>query len=84
VIVAGRLMSVREIKEKLVLPNYRIVKGRIQLYLNRDVLCPEDDKTMYNQVFKKLTDLGDFIGIEELFTTKVEHNVFALMYFTFE
>jgi lysyl-tRNA synthetase class 2 len=34
------------------------------LYLNRDVLCPEDDKTMYNQVFKKLTDLGDFIGIE--------------------
>jgi lysyl-tRNA synthetase class 2 len=33
-------------------------EGRIQLYLNRDVLCPEDDKTMYNQVFKKLTDLG--------------------------
>jgi lysyl-tRNA synthetase class 2 len=73
---------VLEIKEKLVLPNYRIVKV-IQLYLNRDVLCPADDKTMYNQVFKKLTDLGDFIG-EELFTTKVGAQCIRVDVFTFE
>ena len=41
--------------------------GRIQLYFNRDEICPGDDKSMYNDVFKKLLDLGDFIGVMELF-----------------
>jgi lysyl-tRNA synthetase class 2 len=46
--------------------------GRIQCYFNRDEICPGDDKTMYNDVYKKLLDIGDFIGIEgELFTTQV-------------
>lgn len=71
VIVAGRLMSVRD-QGKASFAELQDSEGRIQLYLNRDVICPEDDKTLYNQVFKKLTDLGDFIGVEgELFTTKV-------------
>ena len=38
--------------------------GRIQLYISRDDICPGDDKTLYNTVFKKLMDLGDFIGVE--------------------
>ena len=54
------------------------------MYVNRDVLCPEEDKTLYNQVFKKLTDLGDFIGIEgELFTTKVGAQCIRVDHFTF-
>lgn len=71
VVVAGRLMSVRD-QGKACFAELQDSEGRIQLYFNRDVICPEEDKTLYNQVFKKLTDLGDFIGIEgELFTTKV-------------
>src|SRR5690554_6171624 len=71
VVVAGRLMSVRD-QGKASFAELQDSEGRIQLYLNRDVICPNDDKTLYNTVFKKLTDLGDFIGIEgELFTTNV-------------
>lgn len=71
VVVAGRLMSIRD-QGKACFAELQDSEGRIQLYLNRDVICPEEDKTLYNQVFKKLTDLGDFIGVEgELFTTKV-------------
>ena len=47
-------------------------KGKIQVYFNRDEICPGEDKTMYNEVYKKLLDFGDIIGIEgELFTTQV-------------
>lgn len=71
VILAGRMMSDRDMG-KASFVELQDSEGRIQLYFNRDVLCPEEDKTLYNQVFKKLTDLGDFIGIEgELFMTKV-------------
>ena len=71
VVVAGRLMSVRD-QGKACFAELQDSEGRIQLYLNRDIICPEEDKMLYNQVFKKLTDLGDFMGIEgELFTTKV-------------
>ena len=71
VVVAGRLMSVRD-QGKASFAEIQDQEGRIQLYLNRDVICPDEDKTLYNTVFKKLTDLGDFIGIEgELFTTQV-------------
>ena len=46
--------------------------GRIQLYINRDEICPDEDKTLYNTVFKKLLDRGDFIGIKgNTFLTKV-------------
>ena len=83
VVVAGRLMSVRD-QGKACFAELQDSDGRIQLYLNRDVICPEDDKTQYNQVFKKLTDLGDFIGIEgELFTTQVGAQCIRVDHFTF-
>ena len=71
VILAGRLMSVRD-QGKAAFAELQDSEGRMQLYFNRDVICTGEDKTLYNQVFRKLTDLGDFIGVEgELFTTKV-------------
>jgi lysyl-tRNA synthetase class 2 len=81
--IAGRLMSVRD-QGKACFAELQDSEGRIQLYLNRDVLCLGEDKTLYNQVFKKLTDLGDFIGIEgELFTTKVGAQCVRVDNFTF-
>ena len=83
VLVAGRLMSVRD-QGKACFAELQDSEGRIQLYLNRDVLCKGDDKSLYNQVFKKLTDLGDFIGIEgELFTTQVGAKCIRVDNFTF-
>ncbi|MBD3725441.1 MAG: lysine--tRNA ligase, partial [Flavobacteriaceae bacterium] len=71
VTIAGRLMSVRD-QGKASFAELQDSEGRIQLYFNRDVICEGEDKTLYNTVFKKLIDLGDFIGIEgELFLTKV-------------
>ncbi len=71
VILAGRIMSDRDMG-KASFVELQDSEGRIQLYFNRDILCPGEDKSLYNQVFRKLTDLGDFIGIEgELFLTKV-------------
>ncbi len=83
VIVSGRLMSVRD-QGKACFAELQDSEGRIQLYVNRDVLCVGEDKTLYNQVFKKLTDLGDFIGIEgELFTTQVGAKCIRAEKFTF-
>jgi lysyl-tRNA synthetase, class II len=83
VIVSGRLMSVRD-QGKACFAELQDSEGRIQLYVNRDVLCLEEDKSLYNQVFKKLTDLGDFIGIEgELFTTQVGAKCIRAEKFTF-
>ena len=83
VILAGRLMSVRD-QGKACFAELQDSEGRMQLYLNRDVMCPGEDKTTFNQVFKKLTDLGDFIGIEgELFTTKVGAQCVRVDGFTF-
>jgi lysyl-tRNA synthetase class 2 len=83
VIVAGRLMSVRD-QGKACFAELQDSEGRIQLYLNRDMMCPDEDKTTYNQVFKKLTDLGDFIGVEgELFTTQVGAKCIRVDNYTF-
>ncbi len=60
--MAGRLMSKR-IMGKGSFAELQDATGRIQLYISRDEICPEDDKTLYNDVFKKYMDLGDFIGI---------------------
>ena len=82
VIVAGRLMS-RRIMGKASFAEIQDSEGRIQIYLNRDVLCEGEDKTLYNEVFKKLTDIGDFIGIEgDLFTTKVGEKSLRVQKFT--
>lgn len=71
VVLAGRIMSFR-IQGKASFAELQDSEGRIQIYINRDEICPTDDKTLYNEVFKKLIDLGDFIGIEgELFLTQV-------------
>ena len=71
VIIAGRLMS-RRIMGKASFAELQDSQGRIQLYVNRDEVCEGEDKTMYNQVFKKLLDIGDFIGVKgHVFKTKV-------------
>ena len=71
VCVAGRMMS-RRIMGKASFAELQDSEGRIQLYVNRDELCPQEDKTLYNSVFKKLLDLGDFIGIKgTVFKTQV-------------
>jgi lysyl-tRNA synthetase class 2 len=69
--IAGRLMS-RRVMGKASFAELQDSTGRIQLYFNRDEICPNEDKTMYNTVFKKLLDIGDFIGVKGyVFTTKV-------------
>jgi len=71
VVIAGRLMS-RRIQGKASFAELQDGEGRIQVYFNRDEICTGEDKTLYNDVYKKLLDIGDFIGIEgTLFTTKV-------------
>ncbi|MFV0572661.1 MAG: lysine--tRNA ligase [Xanthomarina gelatinilytica] len=71
VVVAGRLMS-RRIQGNASFAELQDSEGRIQVYFNRDEICSGEDKTKYNTVYKKLLDIGDFIGVEgELFTTKV-------------
>ena len=71
VCIAGRLMS-RRIQGKASFAEIQDSHGRIQVYFNRDEICPGEDKTRYNEVYKKLLDIGDIIGIEgTLFTTQV-------------
>ncbi len=71
VIIAGRLMS-RRIQGKASFAELQDSEGRIQVYFNRDEICQGEDKTLYNEVYKKLLDIGDFVGVEgDLFTTKV-------------
>ncbi|MCD7710342.1 MAG: OB-fold nucleic acid binding domain-containing protein, partial [Porphyromonadaceae bacterium] len=61
--VAGRIMS-RRIMGKASFMELKDSKGRIQVYISRDNLCPGEDKELYNTVFKKLLDIGDFIGVK--------------------
>ena len=61
--VAGRIMS-RRVMGKASFIELQDSKGRIQVYITRDDICPGEDKEMYNTVFKRLLDLGDFVGIE--------------------
>ena len=63
VCVAGRIMS-RRIMGKASFVSLQDAEGRIQIYISRDDLCPDEDKDMYNVVFKKLLDIGDFIGVK--------------------
>ena len=61
--IAGRLMS-RRVMGKASFMELQDSTGRIQVYVNRDEICPGEDKTLYNVVFKKLLDIGDFVGVE--------------------
>ena len=84
VVIAGRLMSRRN-QGKASFAELQDSDGRIQVYFNRDEICAGEDKTMYNEVYKKLLDIGDFIGIEgTMFKTQVGEisvrvNVFSLL-----
>ncbi len=82
VVIAGRLMSIN-IQGKASFAQLQDSEGKIQVYFNRDIICEGEDKTKYNDVFKKLLDLGDFVGIEgELFTTKVGEKTVRVNDFT--
>ncbi|MDA8686453.1 lysine--tRNA ligase [Robiginitalea sp.] len=82
VVMAGRVMS-RRIQGKASFAELQDSTGRIQLYFNRDEICPGEDKTLYNEVYKKLLDIGDFIGVEgELFTTQVGERSVMVKSFT--
>ncbi|OBX18188.1 MULTISPECIES: lysine--tRNA ligase [Bizionia] len=82
VILAGRLMS-RRIQGNASFAELQDSAGRIQVYFNRDEICTGDDKTKYNTIYKKLLDIGDFIGIEgELFTTQVGEKTVMVKNFT--
>lgn len=76
--IAGRIMS-RRIMGNASFAELKDASGRMQVYFNRDEVCPTEDKTMYNTVFKKLLDIGDIIGINgEVHKTKVgEISVFV-------
>ena len=81
VVLAGRLMR-KKIQGKAAFAELQDSEGRIQIYINRDEVCPDEDKSLYNDVFKKLLDLGDFIGIEgELFTTQVGEKTVLVKHF---
>ncbi len=68
--MAGRVMIVRG-KGKVSFAELQDSTGRIQLFVKRDNICPNEDKTLYDEVFKKLLDIGDFAGVKgEVFTTK--------------
>ena len=82
VVIAGRLMS-RRIQGKASFAELQDSEGRIQVYFNRDEICIGEDKTLYNDVYKKLLDISDFIGIEgELFTTQVGEKTVMVKNFT--
>ncbi|WP_222981478.1 lysine--tRNA ligase [Flagellimonas meishanensis] len=82
VIISGRLMS-RRIQGKASFAELQDSNGRIQVYFNRDEICPGEDKTLYNEVYKKLLDIGDIIGIEgTLFQTQVGEKTVMVKNFT--
>ncbi|MDR6544846.1 lysyl-tRNA synthetase class 2 [Chryseobacterium rhizosphaerae] len=80
--IAGRLMS-RRIQGKASFAELQDSKGKIQVYFNRDEICPGEDKELYNEVYKHLLDIGDIIGIEgTLFTTQVGEMTVLVKNFT--
>ena len=82
VVVAGRLMS-RRIQGKASFAELLDSTGKIQLYFNRDEICSGEDKTLYNEVYKKLLDIGDIIGVTgTLFTTQVGEQTLLVKNFT--
>ena len=82
VIIAGRLMS-RRIQGKASFAELQDKDGKIQVYFNRDEICSGEDKTLYNEVYKKLLDIGDIIGIEgSLFETQVGEKTVLVNNFT--
>ena len=80
--LAGRLVS-RRIQGKASFAELQDSLGRVQVYFNRDEICPDDNKDLYNEVYKHLLDIGDIIGIEgELFKTQVGEMTVVVKNFT--
>jgi lysyl-tRNA synthetase class 2 len=80
--MAGRIMTKR-IMGKASFGDIQDAQGRMQLYFNRDEICPDDDKTLYNEVFKKLLDIGDFIGVKGfVFKTQMGETTLHVKEFT--
>ena len=80
--MAGRIMSKR-IMGKASFAELMDSQGRVQLYFNRDEICPGEDKTLYNELFKKLLDFGDFISVKgKQFTTQVGEQSIAVKEFS--
>ena len=80
--IAGRLIS-RRIQGKASFAELQDSSGRIQVYFNRDEICPTDDKELYNEVYKHLLDIGDIIGVKgELFKTQVGEMTVMVKNFT--
>ncbi|MFA9289934.1 MAG: lysine--tRNA ligase, partial [Solirubrobacteraceae bacterium] len=80
--IAGRLMS-RRIQGNASFAELQDSTGKIQVYFNRDEICTQEDKSLYNDIYKKLLDIGDFIGIEgETFLTKVGEKTIMVKNFT--
>ena len=80
--LAGRLVS-RRIQGKASFAELQDSLGRVQVYFNRDEICPDDNKDLYNEVYKHLLDIGDIIGIEgELFKTQVGEMTVMVKNFT--
>lgn len=82
VVIAGRLVR-RKVQGKASFGELQDAEGRIQVYFNRDEICPGEDKTLYNEVFKRLLDLGDFIGVTgTIFKTQVGETTVSVKSFT--
>lgn len=82
VIFAGRLMSQR-IMGKVTFAELQDESGRMQIYISRDDICPGEDKTLYNEVFKKLLDIGDIIGVKGfVFNTQMGETTIHVKEFT--
>lgn len=81
--LSGRIMSKR-VMGKASFAELQDSTGRVQIYVQRDEICPEEDKNLYNKVFKKLLDIGDYVGIEGyVFTTKMGETTVRVTNFTF-
>lgn len=80
--VAGRLMMKRDMG-KAAFAELQDSTGRMQIYVNRDIICPGEDKSMYTQVFNKLLDIGDYLGVKgHVFTTKTGETTIHVSEFT--
>ena len=81
--IAGRIMSIRDMGKA----SFAVIQdstGKIQLYIKRDEICPGEDKTLYDKVWKHLTDIGDIIGVKGfVFTTKTGETSIHVKEFVF-
>jgi lysyl-tRNA synthetase class 2 len=82
VCIAGRILSIR-LMGKAAFAQLQDTSGKIQIYVGRDAICPSDDKTLFDEVFKKLLDIGDLLGVKgHVFITKTGETSIHVSSFT--